>query len=68
MALQPHQERVLEEKRELDEKIYKLTVFMASGRVTQVSLAEARRMHKQLQIMLDYSRVLQERINAFGED
>jgi hypothetical protein len=65
MALQPHQERVLEERRELDEKIHKLTVFIASARIAQVSLAESRRLYQQLQIMLDYSRVLQDRINAF---
>lgn len=65
MALQPHQERVLEEKRDLDEKIHKLTVFIASARIAQVSLAESRRLYQQLQHMLDYSRVLQDRINAF---
>lgn len=67
MALQPHQERVLEEKRELDEKIRKLTVFIASARIAQVSLAESRRLYRQLQHMLDYSRVLEDRINAFEE-
>lgn len=68
MTLQPHQQRVIEEKRELDEKIHKLTVFLASAASTQVSLSEARLMHEQLNYMLQYSKVLQRRIELFGSD
>lgn len=65
MALAPHQERVVAEKRDLDEKIEKLNAFVTSAAITQVSLAEARRLRDQLAYMRSYSAVLQERINAF---
>lgn len=68
MTLQPHQQRVIEEKRDLNEKIHKLTVFLASAASTQVSLSEARLMHEQLNHMLQYSKVLQRRIELFGSD
>lgn len=63
MSLLPHQQRIVEEKRELDEEIHKLTVFLASAASAQVSMAEARLMHEQLNHMLQYGRVLQLRIS-----
>ena len=67
MSLAPHQQRVVEEKRELDEKIAKLTAFLNSAAITQVSLAEARRMSRQHGHMLGYSVMLGQRIAAFEE-
>ena len=67
MTLAPHQQRVVEEKRDLDEKIHKLTAFLASAKSAQVSLVEVRLMHEQLTHMLQYARVLQLRIRAFEE-
>jgi len=61
----PHQQRVIEEKRELDEKLHKLTTFLATAASAQVSLVEARLLHEQLNHMLQYSRVLQLRIKLW---
>lgn len=67
MSLAPHQQRVVEEKRELDERIHKLTVFLASAASAQVSLVEANLMHEQLKHMLQYSKTLQQRIRLWGQ-
>ena len=68
MSLQPHQQRAVEEKRELDEKLHKLTAFLATAASAQVSLVEVRLLHEQLHHMLQYSRVLELRIRAFGDE
>ena len=65
--LAPHQQRVVDEKRELDEKLQKLTAFINSESfATIVQDAEERgRLVCQEEIMKDYSAVLGERIAAF---
>ena len=68
MSLAPPPQRVVEEKRELDEKIHKLTAFLASAASTQASLVEARLMHEQLNHMLQYSKMLQQRIRLWVQD
>jgi hypothetical protein len=64
VRLEPHQQRVVEEKRELDEKIEKLTAFLIGAAVV-VPSAEVERLFRQLGIMLLYSRVLGDRIVHF---
>lgn len=65
--MQPYQLRVVQEKAELDTKIHALTVFAKSDAFSQtVPEAEQRRMLRQLVVMQDYSRILGERIDAFG--
>ena len=65
--MQPYQLRVVQEKTELDTKIQALTAFANSGVFDQtVPEAEQRRMLRQLVAMQDYSRILGERIDAFG--
>jgi hypothetical protein len=66
MSFEPHQQLIVDEKKELDEKIHKLTVFLASAASAQVSVVEVRLMHEQLNHMLQYSKCLQLRIRAFG--
>ena len=65
--LAPHQQRVVDEKRDLDEKLKKLTAFISSESfATIVQDADERgRLVCQEEIMKDYSAVLGERIAAF---
>lgn len=63
----PHQERVVIEKRELDEKLTKLITFTTMQNATFAGLPhpEQARLIRQRRIMELYSEVLSERIAAF---
>lgn len=63
----PHQERVVTEKAELDEKLAKLTAFTTMQNATFAALpnAEKARLIEQREIMGRYSTILGERIAAF---
>ena len=65
--MEPYQERVVVEKKELDEKLAKLEnfIFRSGGKWFDVPDAERLRMVKQYGHMSDYSRILGERIAAF---
>ena len=63
--MEAYQERVVEEKRELDEKLAKLDAFMNTERFTALSVGEQVRMTLQRSLMHYYSEVLDERIEAF---
>lgn len=63
--MQPHQERVVQELKDLDEKISKLEVFIKGNVISTLSMDEQTRLKKQLIHMRDYSNVLNERIGAF---
>ena len=63
--LQPYQSRVVEEKRELDEKIDKLVKFHGSEAFIGLSSDERDRLTRQSDIMRSYSAILSERISAF---
>ena len=67
-SLPPHQQRVLDEKRELDEKLQKLTAFISSEKFSTIVQDEAKRgrLVCQEETMKDYSAILAERIEAFG--
>ncbi len=67
MALQLHQERVVIEKDQLDERLEKLLAFRRSERFQEVPVAEQLRLDRQLHIMRKYSAVLDERIAAFNQ-
>ncbi len=64
-----YQERVVVEKKELDDKLVKLKnfIFRSGGKWLDVPDAERLRMVKQYGYMSDYSRILGERIAAFAE-
>ena len=66
MSIEPHQQRVIEEKRELDEKLSKLTAFLNSAASTQLSVAEVRLMSEQLGHMMGYSAALLKRLVLWG--
>jgi hypothetical protein len=63
--MQPHQERVINEKSELDEKLAKLHKFLHSDFYQQLSSDERMRLLRQSIHMEDYTKVLGERIVAF---
>lgn len=70
--MEPHQQHVIEEKEQLDEKIEKLNLFLNGDSTNEarqaVSPEEADRMQRQLDCMVAYSGILGERITAFGSD
>lgn len=64
--MQPHQQRVVDEKTELDIKLEKLEQFILSNSLFQkLSTDEQIRMCRQQNAMKSYSEVLGERIAAF---
>lgn len=63
----PHQERVITEQVELQDKIDKLYKFTTIDAFKSLDKAEQDRLSEQLQHMIDYNRVLLERITAFKE-
>ena len=66
-ALLPHQQRIVDEKSELDEKINKLQQFIETNDLFKdLHPAEKNDLVQQGNIMLNYSSVLQRRINRFN--
>lgn len=63
--MKPHQERVVQERRELDEKRGKLGGFIGSQAYLSLPGAEQERLVRQSKIMDAYSCVLFERIATF---
>ncbi len=63
--MQPHQERVVTEKKELDQKIDKLDTFRAGQIFAGLPEDEQNRLNAQLSFMRSYSGVLADRIAAF---
>lgn len=64
--LPPHQQRVVAEKVELDDRLTKLKAFMETDRFKGLGPAEQDRMHAQANAMARYFGVLADRIEAFG--
>lgn len=65
IEVQPWQQRVLDEKKELDERHAKLDAFLASGAFLQLPEPERRRLRRQWRCMNEYSGILAERIDAW---
>ena len=63
--MEHYQERVIEEKRELDEKLVKLDTFIRGGQFALLPADEQRRMNQQGGFMESYSRILGKHIEAF---
>lgn len=66
--MQPHQERVITEKKELDEKLEKLLAFIDAGKgpiYSKLVTEERQRLTTQARIMKEYSDILADRISAF---
>lgn len=65
MKLQPHQQRVAEEKVDLDIKINKLDIFIHGPIYPTLEQTERLRLTRQFVYMKEYSNILTERITAF---
>lgn len=65
MNLQPHQQRVITERDELQTKLDALTRFIDSTLFETLPKAEQGRLQRQKLIMIDYLAVLNERIEAW---
>lgn len=63
--MQPHQQRVIDEKTELDEKLTKLCAFFDNPIYAGLDPIEQGRLHRQKFAMMIYSETLAERIAAF---
>lgn len=64
--LQPHQQRVVDEKAELDKKAHALSDFIGNSEVfTMLDAAEQERLKEQNDVMWQYSEILGARIAAF---
>ena len=64
-TMQPHQERVVTEKKELDEKREKLGAFIEGEIFLSLPEAERGRLQQQAIAMARYSTILGDRIAAF---
>lgn len=60
------QQRVIEEKRELDEKIQNIDAFLKTELFLSLPYAERLRINNQAWVMSLYSGILGDRIEAFG--
>ena len=64
--MQPHQQRVVDEKTELDKKAKALSDFIGLNPIFEtIETQERERLKRQNDIMWQYSEVLGERIEAF---
>lgn len=59
------QQRVVQEKQELDDKIVSLDKFLLTDTFHNLSAEEQDRMSRQFDVMKEYSGILDERIDAF---
>ncbi len=67
MELQPHQQRVVDEKSELDKKALALSDFIGNSPIFDtLDTAEKERLREQNDVMRKYSKILGARIAAFG--
>ena len=64
----PHQQRVIDEKVELDKKIASLTAFLPTQVCLDLPFDERCRLSSQLRVMGLYSTILGERIAAFPKE
>lgn len=66
MTYAPHQQRVVDEKTDLDDRTAKLSTFIESNPIFATLVpAEQERLREQHEIMLKYSDILGKRIAAF---
>lgn len=63
--LKPYQQRVVDEKQALDEKIVALNNFLKSPISSNIAIEEKVDMTEQLELMVNYSLVLARRIKRF---
>lgn len=64
-VIKAHEQRVMEERMELEAKIAKLDAFIDADLFRTLDAAEQLRLHRQLKAMKVYASILGERIAAF---
>lgn len=65
--MEPHQQRVVDEKTELDKKATALSNFIGTSPIFDtLDVAEQERLKEQNDVMWQYSEILGARIAAFG--
>ncbi|MBK8184792.1 MAG: hypothetical protein IPK63_18695 [Candidatus Competibacteraceae bacterium] len=64
--MQPYQQRVIDEKAELDIKIAKLDYFRVSGEMSKIPVDQQDLLDLQHNAMLTYSIILELRIKSFN--
>lgn len=65
MNLEPYQQRVVEERRDLEDKLSKLTTYLMTPAAKSLRIAERNLLIDQARIMREYSYILGERISLF---
>lgn len=64
--MQPHQQRVVDERTELDKKAHALSEFIGNSPVFEtLNPEEQERLKEQNDVMWQYSEILERRIEAF---
>jgi hypothetical protein len=66
--MKPHEERVVTEKRELDEKIAKLNAFYANPVFKELPFGDRTLLLDQCSVMEQYSKILEARIARFPKE
>lgn len=64
-TVQPYQQRVMDEKAELDDRLAKLNAFWANPQFDKLPSEEKQRLESQARVMQEYSDILAARISAF---
>lgn len=66
--MKDHEQRVVHEKHELDERIGKLEKFIVTPTCLSLTFAERTLLADQLRVMKEYSSILGQRISLFPKD
>ena len=64
--MKPHEQRVVEEKAELDTRLGNLIPFLSSDTCHALPFDERNRLKRQAVVMSEYSTILGERVAAIG--
>ena len=64
--MEPYQERVVQEKADLDNRLARLDAFGRTDTFSNLPAGEQGRLNRQHSVMEDYSSILGERIAAFS--
>lgn len=64
--MSPHEQRVIDEKNALDEKLIKLSAFVRTEEFYALDTEDRQLLRRQREVMLDYSDILGDRIARFG--
>jgi hypothetical protein len=65
-SLAPHQQRVIDELSELDDKLLKLTTFFGTPTFAALAAREQQLLRRQEEVMQEYSAILGERVAGYA--